>query len=722
MKSSENNKIRINQININSNRNKKIESNRFYDRISAMNSPLSQKLLTEINIEKNKKMKTDKNLGSFVYKSILDPLENNQNKNGNNYINDNNVNFQKENDKQQSYILSTSSNKKNNKKYNVNLKKKFQNIKNNNNDITNNNNNRYYKKDSNKMNIINNIYNDNEEEDIMNNYYNGVLTNDIKYQKQYSFNQTNNNKNNNKKEYSQKHSFLSGRKDYNENTYNSNVENISQNAKSMKYQKSEDNLNQNIFLDKEEFMKKIKEIDDLELLDLNDDYGNIKFSDNVSNINSNIYESKNQRNNVKNISENNSRNQIYNNNNNSVINNNKNYKQQTFKNVNNIINLSNNLKKRNMSIGRQNIYISNALDKNNDEKNMQLTDLTTTNSNNFTRINVYGLDLNSNSFHKNKNKINKRMNNYILSTDNNDLNYFSTLSNGEIEMNMPKKRIINLNNNYSNKNNNKKNMDYSIQTQIKKYKDIINNVENINDDAFLSIRSNNYMISPNNKYNNISNFSDNNNIYEIKEENEKLKNELKLKNNEIDKYSKVIKEYKKKILQLIEKNKKLEEDSKKSQSSLLQQIKEYQNEIYTLKKNNYEIFKNSVKSSKSENLKNNYFNKDEYNKKINELKEEIENYKVENNKLKMLVIKYKNSANKSNSGNHSQIDDNSKNNFYSSKSPYKKFDKKSYSVSKSKKKARMSIFSRKNFEEDNYIVSDNENHENYNHVKSFMLY
>ena len=118
-------------------------------------------------------------------------------------------------------------------------------------------------------------------------------------------------------------------------------------------------------------------------------------------------------------------------------------------------------------------------------------------------------------------------------------------------------------------------------------------------------------------------------------------------------------------------------------------------------------------------MDNNNFNMDEYNKKMNELKEEIENYKVENNKLKMLVIKYKYNTTtaKSNSGNHSQIDDKF---FNSSKGSDKKFDKKCYSVSKSKKRVRTSFFSRKNFEEDNYdLASDNENH---NHVKSFMLY
>ena len=52
----------------------------------------------------------------------------------------------------------------------------------------------------------------------------------------------------------------------------------------------------------------------------------------------------------------------------------------------------------------------------------------------------------------------------------------------------------------------------------------------------------------------------------------------------IDKYSKVIYDYKRKILQLNEKNKKIVEDSKKSQNSLLQQIKEYQNEKYIKKK------------------------------------------------------------------------------------------------------------------------------------------
>ena len=714
MISKERNIIERNQKKLtSSNRYKNAVFNKYYDRISAMNSPLSQKMLTEINIEKKRNSKNDKNFGSLVYKSIFNSSENNDNF----YINDNTDIFSKENDKQQSYILSSSSNKKNdknNKKYNVNLKKNIQSTQNN---ISNNNNN------NNKINLINNDYNE-EEEDMIYNRYNSVLNPDIKYQKQYTYNNNNNKKN----EFSQKLSFLSGNKDYNITSQNSNLDILSKNAKSIKFQKSQGNLNENIILDKEEFMKNIKEIDDLELLDLND-YNNELFKEKSNNkniYNNNVYENTNRNlnNDVNYLSEKNLHKQqtsTYNNNNNSIINNNF-YKQKTLKNKTNIKNINNNINNnRNISTGRHKANITNIHDKNNEEKNIQLSDLTTTNSNNYTKINIYGLDINSNSSLKNKR--NEKMNNYNLLTDNNEPNSFSTLSKGEIDINISKKRNINLNG-YSNKSNYKKRTGHSIQTNIKKYKDTtynMNHLDNLNEEAFLSIRSNNNNIRTNNKYNNISNFSESNNNIEIKEENEKLKKELKRKNNIIEKNSKLINEYKKQINALFEKNKKLVEDSKKNQSTLLQQIKEYQNEIYILKKNNYEIIKNNVRSSKNENLGNNNVNMDEYNKKMNELKEEIENYKVENNKLKMLVIKYKyHPANgKFNSGNRSQIDDNF---FYSTKGSGsdKKLDKKSYSVSKSKKRLRTSFFSKKNFEEDNYdLASDNDNH---NNVKSFMLY
>jgi len=82
---------------------------------------------------------------------------------------------------------------------------------------------------------------------------------------------------------------------------------------------------------------------------------------------------------------------------------------------------------------------------------MQLSELTTSNSNNYTKNNVYGLDINSNSFHNNSNSnnnLNEKNNNYLLSYENNnDLNHFSTLSNGDIEKNNQKKKKINLSSN-----------------------------------------------------------------------------------------------------------------------------------------------------------------------------------------------------------------------------------------------------------------------------------
>ena len=224
---------------------------------------------------------------------------------------------------------------------------------------------------------------------------------------------------------------------------------------------------------------------------------------------------------------------------------------------------------------------------------------------------------------------------------------------------------------------------------------------------------------------NINHDHNNNNYNEIKENSEKLKNELIKKNKMIENYSQKLNEYKGRIDILLAKNKKIVEESKKNQDMLMSQIKEYQSEIHNLKKTNYDLIKkNKNNNNKRINSLNESYRNCDYNdvssnnrdyiKQINELRNQIEKYKIENNNLKILLIKAKNNSNNfSKNSNELWKKDSSRNRFSMSNGNEKKYDKKSYSVSKSKKRMRMSIFLKKNYEED--LPSDN------NNVKSFVL-
>ena len=231
--------------------------NRNYDRISAINTPLNNKML-EINIGNTFVNKNENPLEGLIYKSIFNSLEKNALKENINNISDNNFNLLQEREKRKYYV----SNKKisNNKKYTLNIKKQLQDIKNeqfeNSNDLDNNIN----------HSKINNVSKD-EFNDLLNNYSGSILNKDIQYKKQYSPKQSSNNENSTKKiNYIVNTDFtdLNFEKDIN----NEDFQEIPQtNKKTLNYQKSEDNLNKNNILDKQEFMKNIKEINDLEFID-----------------------------------------------------------------------------------------------------------------------------------------------------------------------------------------------------------------------------------------------------------------------------------------------------------------------------------------------------------------------------------------------------------------------------------------------------------------------
>ena len=154
----------------------------------------------------------------------------------------------------------------------------------------------------------------------------------------------------------------------------------------------------------------------------------------------------------------------------------------------------------------------------------------------------------------------------------------------------------------------------------------------------------------------------------------------------------------------MDKNKELLEDSKKNQDALIKQIKVYQNEICNLKRNKYHLGKinndrknNSINIINDHNIKNEYScncnSHADYIKQIDELKKQIENYKIENNNLKIMLIKAENN----NKGEPYLTRDNSM------KIIGTKDEKRSNSVSKSKTKLRISISLKKNYEEDKKI-------------------
>ena len=710
----------------NNERDEVIGFNSVYDRNSAMNTPLTKKMLTDINTENSLAIRCGSgNPGSLIYKSIFNSLEKHPNKENVNNITDNNINILKENDKG-NYNTSNILNKKINKNQKLasNLKRKIQNVKNIHSEKTNKVD--YYINHT-KINNFDNVNQDGKDNLLLNNLNEDILNKDIKYQKYYTNKQNKNN------------DFSNQNIDYivNTNFEDLNCENDINNGelkeipklkiKTINYQKSEDNLNKNNIIDKEEFMKNIKEINDLEFIDenknelftekdnilsnheiLNDDIElRNKNIDNKSNTGK-FYRNKNiiisnkiEKCNTMNKSKS-PQSSFVSTTNNSNINNLK-YNKNSYNNSNTNKNI------RNASITKDKVY---NLPNNLEDNKIKISNIGSCNSN-LEIINIYGSDLKTNSNYNKKTSPDKS--NYLLSKENKEKIHFSTLSNDDKERieknsgNIPEKNKINLNIN--------NNIDIPFKTKFQNYNNmnniLNNNFDNINNNFDKSMGSNNYKARGNSQYINMSNNSDN--YIELKEKYGKLKKQLNQKNTLIDNFRKIINEYKKKNDKLLEENKQLQENSKTKQITLLEKIKEYQKEIHILK-NNIELLKrNNTKNNKNQNYNINIYNSTDLFNQINNLKEEIEKYKKENNNLKILAIRYKNKINLMSNSNQIKYENNLSNRLYSTKEKDKS-NKKSYSVSKSKKRIRASSLSKKNFEEDDI------NSENSNHISRFILF
>ena len=124
MNFSENYKKRVDKPSYNANnRNEKPGIKRNFDRISAINSPLTEKMLTEINLEINNSNKLEKQFGSLIYKSIFNSLEKGKKDNLNNKTTDNDININnlQEKENRKNYISHTNKKIIKNIKLNINL-------------------------------------------------------------------------------------------------------------------------------------------------------------------------------------------------------------------------------------------------------------------------------------------------------------------------------------------------------------------------------------------------------------------------------------------------------------------------------------------------------------------------------------------------------------------------------------------------------------------------
>ena len=669
----ENNKEQEQKISYNENYRKNMN----YVGKSEINTPISKKMITENNIYSNRIVKP---LKTFVYKSII---HNDENINNNNFAS----NDISRNKKYYAFNL-------------ANQKIKKQMISNRNQQDYNYYNNNTYELDINN-NILNNEHNNTN---IINlNNIGKLLINDIKYNKQYS-----SQKENQSSTYS---SII--------NSNNDNFLYIMNSGESLNFHKSEDNLN------KKNLIQSQKEINGFELRDENYKYS----TDNNRNIickgKTNFGEEK-----IKNINKINLLNRNAKTNINDEINKEKNNllkRLNTSPNINNYkshninyININkkncNKMNKRNISVSKKNssLYNLSYLKNKEENKTMQISKMTTTYNNNITQNNNFEIKDNPSLY---SNNLREKYNNYILSPNNNNYSSISSAKNlKSVLNNKQKQKKLNSYNNIDTISNN--NIDLFIQNKMKNYNNSTDyniKLDDLNNEYYKSVKSNNIIMNKiydDNKSNKsikiiktLENKSSHHSRIEFKDNTDKLKNEINKKNIIIENYLKIINEYKLKIDKLLNKNKELLEDSKKNQDVLIKQIKIYQNEICNLKRNNYHLTKinnnrknysiniikdniNNIYSSNS-NRNTNYINQ------INELKKQIENYKVENNNLKIMLIKTENNSNMNNNNGEQSLARDSSMKIMGIKS-----EKRSNSVSKSKTKLRISISLKKNYEED----------------------
>ena len=361
--------------------------------------------------------------------------------------------------------------------------------------------------------LLNDFYNNNDYSSNIN-YLNNYINKSIKYPL---------NSSNNKKRTKYKINTLNTADTENGRNINIDILSDLKGGKYLKTQKSEDNLN--IILDKNDFMKSIKEINDLNILDEIDKKNGQYFStaERINNMNiGKPYISSNEKyekevNVIKRMPLT------------SKVNNNKNIRENKFENY----------KKEN----NKNDYFINKISKknsNNQEKFNKLKNKTNENRifNNKTYNNR--LIINDDSFYNNTENL-LQQNNPILAT--------ITHKNKEESKSLPK--------------------NYSLEEIVKQNKEYKNNI-------------NYHSISKyGNKSINKKNIKNSENINNLnpKEIIKRLNNIIKEKNNKINSYINIIRQYKEKINAYIQNNIKLNEEKKKN----LILLNKYKSEINALK-------------------------------------------------------------------------------------------------------------------------------------------
>ena len=596
---------------------------------------VNEYLPTKIQTERNK---NKKNLESLTYKSLF-PQNKTITKNNGTYNGDRiNANYNRNRNNENIFSPKNTVNRQNKPESNyITYLKKLNNSS----------------QKEKKIQVRNQFYIPKEEKNMLNyseikDKTNNYLNNDINDKKKYF----------NYKRYNKLSLNTSENIKYNINTFNKEGTDLKLNIYS-KTQKNEENFDK--MLDKNDFIKNIKEIDDLNYLD-DIDIKNVEYLSTTENINNFNYFGRNNNplstdrlikeidsyNNIQleskdsKISNLNKNNQMYNFN--IDIN-------ETFKNDYNI-----NANKENNSKGKYKSKLVNDMQRN--DKKI------------FSQINKSY----KNKFIISHNPLNdlEKSDNYLLQKETN--NRFSTMSQMD-------KKIKSISKNISMQfkelalNNSKLNLKgkaINIKNLPNKY------TRNVDENIYNSkVRTN----------------QENNMISKLKEKIRQLSNVIVGKDNKIKAFIKIIKESKEKNDNLVKNNILLNEENKKIKGIAIKfrnQLNVFKNLKTQNNLNNKDFSENNV------NINYNYItNNDKMQTKIKELEQQIEKYKKENNNLKLLLNKYKNNNNDRRNNKENLL-----NKFNSSYQLYDNHRKTSYSVSKNKRILSSSFFLSKVFKED----------------------
>ena len=325
--------------------------------------------------------------------------------------------------------------------------------------------------------------------------------------------------------------------------------------------------------------------------------------------------------------------------------------------------------------------------------------------NNINETNKNDLKNNSNKIIKYKQKINN------LNTKNYSNKILNSNKSNETRLMLNKKSFYDKDkdNNYLNIINSKKYLtlshrDEQVKSEAKNLKIGNNQIfpKNLKKlkNKYKAKKSNNlsYELNENIEQNNYIKQMPNNNEFdddnlEFKKTIQKLSNDINDKNKKINALIKIIKQEKKKN-EILEKNNNILKEENKKNQELLKKLK-YAIIVLKKKQKSNNLSNNDYKEN-NVNINYNYINSnDKIQQNIKELENQIEKYKKENNDLKLLLKQYQNNNYEEITSKQNLLNKFNKSDFLGSNNR-----KKSYSVSKNKVTLRYSIVSNKTFQED----------------------